>query len=156
MFFLIVRAGYEDPPMFGQLITVKQDWGISRLSKSHFKLLVRVEVCAVNAVDTDKWCRRWAVLEVGAANLPDFCNLYGAETHQGHASAHHCRARLVLAHWKMLQYLPAKTMLTSSEWKQSLLSGYLKNCFRDINWCFFLKKTSFYNICYFQSWTRWW
>lgn len=81
------RAGYEDPPMFGQLITVKQDWGISRLSKSHFKLQVWVEACAVNAVDTDKWCRRWAVLEVGAANLPDFCNLYGAETHQGHASA---------------------------------------------------------------------
>lgn len=25
VFFLIVRAGYEDPPMFGQLITVKQD-----------------------------------------------------------------------------------------------------------------------------------
>lgn len=77
------------------------------------------------------------MLEVGAANLPDFCNLYGAETHQGHASALHRRARLVLAHWKMLQYLPAKTLLTSSEWKQSLLSGYLKNSFREVYWCFF-------------------
>lgn len=76
------------------------------------------------------------MLEVGAANLPDFCNLYGAETHQGHASAHPCRARLVLAHWKMLQRLPAKTLLTPSAWK--LLSGYMKDCFREVYWWFFL------------------
>lgn len=104
------------------------------------------------------------MLEVGAANLPDFCNLYGAETHQGHASAHRCTARLVLAHWKMLQYLPAKTLLTSSEWKQSLLSGYLKNCFIEVYWCFsptkhgsfknFQSPTSKLNLKKIKRWKR--
>lgn len=32
------------------------------LSESHFKLLVRVGVCAGTAVDTDKWWRQWALL----------------------------------------------------------------------------------------------
>lgn len=64
----MVPADSEDCPIFGQLITFKQDQGIRCLSKSHFKLLVWVVMCMVKAVETDKWCRQ-AMSCVGAGVL---------------------------------------------------------------------------------------
>lgn len=47
----MLPADSEDCPIFGQLITFKQDYGIRCLNKSHFKLLVWAVMCMVNAVD---------------------------------------------------------------------------------------------------------
>ncbi len=69
------------------------------LSESHFKLLVRVGVCAGTAVDTDKWRRQWALLELGdtyqqgrTGNLfasRNTFNLYVVDEHQGCTAPRH-------------------------------------------------------------------
>lgn len=65
------------------------------MSKSHFKLPVRLGVCMGTAVDTDKRWRQQAVLELGDAyqqgrtvHLSAFCNLYVADEHQGYTVPH--------------------------------------------------------------------
>lgn len=69
------------------------------MSESHFKLLVRVGVCRGTAVDTDKWWRQRALLELGdtyqqgrTGNLfasHNTSNLYVVDEHQGYAAPHH-------------------------------------------------------------------
>lgn len=64
------------------------------MSESHFKLLVRVGVCTGTAVDTDKWQRQRAPLELGdtyqqgmTGNLfasRNASNLYVVDEHQGY------------------------------------------------------------------------
>lgn len=68
-------------------------------SESHFKLLVRVGVCAGTAVDADKWRRQRALLEPGdtyqrgrTGNLfasRNTINLYEVDEHQGYTASHH-------------------------------------------------------------------
>ena len=65
------------------------------MSKSHFKLLVRLGVCMGSAVDTDKWRRQQAVLQLGDAyqqgrivHLSAFYNLYVVDEHQGYTAPH--------------------------------------------------------------------
>lgn len=140
----IFGGGYEDPPIFGQLITIKQDWGI-RNEQISFQATGLGE--SMNAVDADKWCQRWAVVEMGAEILPDFCNLHMAEKHQGYAPAHRCKTSLVLVHWKILQRLLGKKRKKhwrhqqnrSTVWKiyVFMLSDYFKHWFKEVQWCFF-------------------
>lgn len=118
--------------MSGQLITFKYEWGISRLGKSHFKLLVRVGMCTVSAVDTDKWCRQWAVLELEDAVgwgrefawlLQFICVWSASRLH----TAPLLKVQTGFSPLEInlnLHYLPAKTLLTS---KKILSDYWIKN-----------------------------